>query len=193
MDKITPIDGKKRVQQQIPLRNDPAGHPMGNQPGQPAQGAAQLPGKAAQERPAPSQMPDDLLTDEEAGDILFSYTCSKGDREYHTVKDSYEGVKAHEENHIREYHDIAQKLGVKVKNPHINVYSQYFSELKRNVATGGDAQCSYSAVIDGQEVEVPVSKDGFITDTALVKKLEEEKSRRAPQGAPDSTPKKPSS
>jgi len=133
----------------------------------------------------PMIAPAEVELGSEADDIVFSFTCSKGDKEYHSVKDSFTGVREHEERHIQEYNDIARKLGVRVVQPHINVYSQYFPELKRQVATGGDASCRYVALIDGQEVEVPVSTDGYITNSAIAQKLDEEKKRRAAGDGPE--------
>lgn len=115
---------------------------------------------------------------EDPGEIVLQYVCSKGDIEYHSIKDSFEGVRGHEENHIKEYHEIAQKLGLQVVNPHISVFSEFFPEFGREVAVGGNAKCQFAAEIDGQQVMVPVSKDGHITDSSIVKMLESEMKRR---------------
>lgn len=112
------------------------------------------------------------------GDMVLEYVCSKGDIEYHSIKDSFQGVRQHEQHHIDEYHEIAQKLGLQVVNPHISVFSEFFPEFGRQVATGGNAKCQFAAMIDGQQVMIPVSKDGHITDSSIVKKLETEKKRR---------------
>ena len=130
--------------------------------------------KIKKQPPKQVAMPDR----EDPGDMVLEYVCSKGDVEYHSVKDSFQGVRAHENHHIEEYHEIAQKLGLQVVNPHITVFSEYFPEFGRNVATGGHANCQFAAIIDGQQVIVPVSKDGCITDQEIVKKLETEKKRR---------------
>lgn len=111
-------------------------------------------------------------------DIVLEYVCSKGDRESHSIKDSFTAVREHEERHIQEYHGIAQNLGLKVVNPHISVFSEFFPELGVTAATGGFASCQFTALIDGEEVIIPVSKDGIITDAGIVKKLETEKKRR---------------
>ena len=49
---------------------------------------------------------------EDPGDIVLEYVCSKGDIEHHSIKDSFQGVRQHEEHHIQEYQEIAQKLGL---------------------------------------------------------------------------------
>ncbi len=122
--------------------------------------------------------PPPTMERKDPGEIVMEYVCSKGDREYHSVNDSFTAVRAHEQEHISEYHEMAQKLGLKVANPHISVFSEYFPEFNRNVAVGGHAKCQFTAVIDGQEVIVPVSKDGHITDQEILKKLDLEKKRR---------------
>ncbi len=119
-----------------------------------------------------------LREKEDPGDVVLQYVCSKGDIEYHSIKDSFEGVREHEQNHIKEYHEMAQKLGLQVVNPHISVFSEFFPEFGREVAVGGNAKCQFAAEIDGQQVMIPVSKDGHITDASIVKKLENEKKRR---------------
>ncbi len=115
---------------------------------------------------------------ENPDEMVLEYVCSKGDREYHTVAESFVAVREHELNHIREYHEMAQKLGLRVVNPHIEVYTEYFPEIKKQVAVGGKATCQFVATIDGEEVIVPVSKDGYILDSEIVKKLEKEKMKR---------------
>ena len=87
-------------------------------------------------------------------------------------------VRAHEQGHIEEYHQMAQNLGLKVVNPHISVFTEYFPEINRQAAVGGRATCQFAAKINGQEVIVEVSKDGHIIDSEVAKRLEEEKKRR---------------
>lgn len=135
----------------------------------------QSPYQPTENRPV---MPLQKRETEDPGDVVLQYVCSKGDIEYHSIKDSFQGVREHEQNHIKEYHEMAQKLGLQVVNPHISVFSEFFPELGREVAVGGNAKCQFAAEIDGQQVMIPVSKDGHITDASIVKKLENEKKRR---------------
>jgi len=126
----------------------------------------------------PPKPPEISGPKEDPGEMVLEFICSKGDREYHSINDSFAGVRAHEEGHIAEYHEMAQKLGLKVVNPHISVFSKYFPEFGKTAATGGLATCQFTAIIDGQEVVIPVSKDGHITNSKIVEKLEQEKKRR---------------
>ncbi|MCE1246730.1 MAG: hypothetical protein LWY06_08810 [Firmicutes bacterium] len=120
----------------------------------------------------PMHKPQIHQPEEDTGDVVLDYVCSKGDRERHSVKESFTAVREHEERHISEYQEIAKKLGIKVVNPEISVFSTFSSEFKRDYATGGKATCQFSAVIDGQEVMVNVTKDGRIVDPEIAKKLE---------------------
>jgi prolyl-tRNA synthetase len=110
--------------------------------------------------------------------MVLEYVCSKGDRESHSVKESFTAVREHEERHISEYNQIAQKLGLKVINPEVSVFSSFNSDMKRDYATGGKATCQFMAVIDGEEVMVPVTKDGTIADPDLAKRLEDSKNNK---------------
>ncbi|MFP4498963.1 MAG: hypothetical protein ACLFQV_12200 [Vulcanimicrobiota bacterium] len=146
--------------------------PQGNNPA--ARNTGIKPGKI--KTPSVSQR---VQPGEDPGEMVLEYVCSKGDVEYHSINDSFEGVRQHEMHHIEEYHEIANRLGLKVVNPDIKVFSEFMGKINRKVAVGGKATCHFTAAIDGQEVIVPVSKDGFITDHEIARKLELEKKKQS--------------
>jgi hypothetical protein len=115
-------------------------------------------------------------TPEELGDKMIKYVCSKGDVEYHTARDSETGVRAHEERHIEEYHEMADRHGLIVLNENIEVYLENSSELEgMTISTGGRATANFAAEIDGNLVPVELGDDGSIKDSSIAAKLEEQR------------------
>jgi len=104
-------------------------------------------------------------------DVNIKYVCSKGDVEYHTAADSEAGVRAHEQNHIKEYNQIAARHGLIVVSPEIEINYSFVPDLEMYVSTGGRASCSFAADIDGANIAVNVTKDGEISDPAIARLL----------------------
>lgn len=134
-------------------------------------------GSAKQEK----QVPDKVSIGQEKkdpGSIVVEFVCSKGDREYHTINESFQAVRAHELRHIEEYHEIAGNLGLMVVNPQVSVFSKFFPKLNTTVAIGGHARCQFAARINGQTVVVDVTSDGRIADMETAKKLKDARKRK---------------
>lgn len=111
-------------------------------------------------------------------EVILKFVCSKGDVEYHSAAESSSGVRAHEEGHIAEYHEIANRLGLMVVNPEILVFHTFREDLQMMVSTGGRAKCSFAAEINGKIVPVTVSNDGRITDPETAEKVKKAKMKR---------------
>ncbi|MCD4783633.1 MAG: hypothetical protein K8T10_07360 [Candidatus Eremiobacteraeota bacterium] len=110
--------------------------------------------------------------------VKREYICSKGDREYFSGQDSFSQVRRHEQDHLREHREIAQKLGLKIVNTNINVFSEMCPDCNDSIATGGNASSVFAAEIDGRQVIVQVSSDGNIMDSEIAGKLEQKKTKK---------------
>jgi hypothetical protein len=114
-------------------------------------------------------------TPAEMGETMIKYVCSKGDVEYHSAKDSEAGVRAHEQKHIEEYHEMAKKHGLMVLDESITINYENKSDLDgMTVSTGGLASARFAAEIVGEIVPVELGDDGSIKDSSITEKLEKQ-------------------
>jgi hypothetical protein len=112
----------------------------------------------------------------ELGSTLIKYRCSKGDVEFHSARDSEAGVRAHEQRHIDDFHQMAKKHGLKVVDERIQINYGSNSDLDgMMISTGGHAEAKFVAEIDGNYIPVELGTDGSITDSNIARMLEEKK------------------
>jgi hypothetical protein len=84
-------------------------------------------------------------------------------------------VRAHEQNHINDYYQIAARHGLVVVSPEIELTYSFVPDLEMYVSTGGRASCSFAAEIDGAFMAVSVTKDGEISDPAIARLWKEKR------------------